>query len=424
MHWFDTGIKASEINHDSNKAETYAKKLKLESIQNQTVIRKWDANGNLIQDGVINIVGFSGFYYSYFPSGNLNTKRKVISLLETPEYLWSATAYFDNAKGNTKSETIADTTMDGLLHFKSTTNFYTEQHKLEAVLRQHIPDDSNETIQHLTTYYENGSKEQESTAIEGKVFGTAKTWWPNGKIKTIESYKKSKLIGPYKEWNKHGNLMQSGIYTIEGGESKFTGKSTFYNEDNNRVQLQKLKGMTHGLVKITDSKSHPVSTLLVANDKILLKTDTTKIERKNKLHQHMFGFGFFADDSTFSINDSNINNVSLSSFRVTLSNGNKQKNYIEFENLNNDICNTKDQLPNSVKIDNQNIKVLSWCDHNSYSRTHTQLRITPSTAAGTKFLLNHLKKHSTITVTYNGITSELDIRGFNKVWNTAGGDAL
>jgi hypothetical protein len=109
---------------------------------------------------------------------------------------------------------------------------------------------------------------------------------------------------------------------------------------------------------------------------------------------------------------------------VSHSNIGNQRFYIDLSLNNGNICENYLPTTDTVVFSGQAVKMIRSCnkynnvDQNYYSYT-------PYTDKGHKYIVDLFKKSTTpIKVTIDGDKVDIPVKGFTKVWNSFGGDAI
>ncbi|CAM2919684.1 toxin-antitoxin system YwqK family antitoxin [Vibrio rarus] len=428
-HWYEDGQKSQYIINDEAKANAYVEQHNLisVSIMSHSIEQQWDENGNLIKEGVNSLEGFSGYYYEFYPSGNLKSKRQVFHiLLAEDETDWTHTTYFDNPNHTIKIKYIADQKMVNIAKLKGETKIFFENGKLQCRINASLTEDFKHYKESYVCYHPNGHKSAEFTQVDSKQTGVENMWWPNGIKKSAITYANGLESGVCNGWDDKGHKVLTGSFRIVDDKSVFTGKTFFPNNDGDTISRTIIDDKSHGLVFVLNKKSKKLKyTALFSHDSLLLQNLNSKaIPHRNKLGERMYGFGTFKDQYAFSVNDMNIHNVTVNYALITLSKNNQQHLYLGFESLDRDICKTADELPHAININGQNIKVNTWCAKDSLDGIHHYAYVTPSTPAGVKYVLKAFNQKKSIHMNYWGMKTEISAHGFSKAWKSSGGDAL
>lgn len=109
---------------------------------------------------------------------------------------------------------------------------------------------------------------------------------------------------------------------------------------------------------------------------------------------------------------------------VSHSNIGNQRFYIDLRINNGNICDNYLPTTDTVVFNGQAVNMIRSCKkYNNADQTYYSY--TPYTDKGHKYVVNLFKKSTTpIKVTINGDTVDIPVRGFTKIWNSFGGDAI
>lgn len=120
--------------------------------------------------------------------------------------------------------------------------------------------------------------------------------------------------------------------------------------------------------------------------------------------------------------DSVIRGISAS---IDHSKSGKQKIYISPYDLgHNDKCNTYTYDTTTMTFNGQAIKMDKFCS-NFADSNNTYYYYTPSTEKGHQFVVDLFKtSKAPIKLTFNGNTVYMPVKGFTRMWNSAGGNAI